>query len=352
MKPAIRVLVVDDSALVRQMLTRVLSEASHIEVVGIARNGVEAVAAVRTLGPDVVTLDIQMPEMDGMEALRLIVRDSDARVVMLTGVDDPETTFRALEWGATDFILKPREGLATSIDRLSVELVRAIRAAYAASPEKRSQTGPPATRTATQATPATGDPERVVCIASSTGGPLALDRVFAGLQPDLSAAFLVVQHLPVGFAVSLAARLSRVAGFRVDEAQDGMRVLAGQGYVAPYGTHMRIVGGTGSATSIELVGGPSIHGLIPSADPLFESAAEVFGKKAVGVVLTGMGSDAAVGLLAIREAGGHTIAQDEQTSVVWGMPGAAVKIGAAECVAPVDRVAAEIRRALRNGGNW
>jgi two-component system chemotaxis response regulator CheB len=191
-----------------------------------------------------------------------------------------------------------------------------------------------------------------VCIASSTGGPLALDRVFAGLQPDLSAAFLVVQHLPVGFAVSLAARLSRVAGFCVAEAQDGMRVLAGQGYVAPYGTHMRIVGGPGSATSIELVGGPSIHGLIPSADPLFESAAEIFGKKAVGVVLTGMGSDAAVGLLAIREAGGHTIAQDEQTSVVWGMPGSAVKIGAAECVAPVDRVAAEIRRALRNGGDW
>jgi two-component system chemotaxis response regulator CheB len=349
-KPTIRVLVVDDSALVRQILTHVLGEASHMEVVGVARNGVEAIAAVRALDPDVVTLDIQMPEMDGMEALRLIVRDSRARVVMLTGVDSPETTFEALEAGATDFILKPREGLATSIDRLSVELVRAIKAAYTATPEKRARPVPPATH-APYVTPAAGDPERVVCIAASTGGPLALDRVFAGLQPDLSAAFLVVQHLPVGFAVSLAARLAKVAGFPVSEAEDGMRVLAGQGYVAPYGTHMRILGAPKAATRIELVSGPSIHGLIPAADPLFESAAESFGKNAVGVVLTGMGSDAAVGLLAVREAGGHTIAQDEETSVVWGMPGAAVKIDAAQIVAPIDRVAVEIRRALRNGGS-
>jgi two-component system chemotaxis response regulator CheB len=352
-KPTIRVLVVDDSALVRQILTHVLGDASHIEVVGVARNGVEAVAAARALEPDVVTLDIQMPEMDGMEALRLIVRDSDARVVMLTGIDNPETTFQALESGATEFILKPREGLATSIDRLSVELVRAIKAAYATSPEKRARAAAPPAETAAapHVTPASGNPERVVCIAASTGGPLALDRVFAGLQPDLSAAFLVVQHLPVGFAVSLAARLAKVAGFPVSEAKDGMRVLAGQGYVAPYGTHMRISGGPRCETCIELVPGPSIHGLIPAADPLLESAAESFGKKSVGVVLTGMGSDAAVGLLAVREAGGHTIAQDEETSVVWGMPGAAVKIGAAQLVVPIDRVAVEIRRALRNGGD-
>ena len=143
----------------------------------------------------------------------------------------------------------------------------------------------------------------------------------------------------------------KVAGFPVEEAKDGMRVLAGHGYVAPHGTHMRIVGSTGAATHIELVKGPTIHGLIPAADPLFESAAECFGNKAVGVVLTGMGSDAAVGLLAIREAGGQTIAQDEDTSVVWGMPGAAVQLGAAQYVVPIDRVAVEIRRTLRNGAN-
>lgn len=346
---AIRVLVVDDSALVRQIITHVLGDAPRIEVVGVARNGVEAVEAVKALNPDVVTLDIQMPEMDGMEALRLIVRDSDARVVMLTSVDDPEVAYRALEAGATDFILKPREGLASSIDRLTVELVRAVKAAHAASPDKRARTTPPTAPAVPHLPAVGGDPERLVCIAASTGGPLALDRVFAGLEPDASAAFLVVQHLPAGFSTSLAARLSKVAGFPVEEAATGMRVLAGHGYVAPHGTHMRVVGAPGSPTRIELVKGPTLHGLIPSADPLLESAAECFGARTIGVVLTGMGSDAAVGLLSVREAGGHTIAQDEQTSVVWGMPGSAVKIGAAQCVVPIDRVAVEIRRALRSG---
>lgn len=344
----IRVLVVDDSALVRQILTHVLGDASRIEVVGVARNGVEAIEAVKALSPDVVTLDIQMPEMDGMEALRLIVRDSDARVVMLTSVDDPETTYRALEAGATDFIIKPREGLASSIERLTVELVRAVRAAHAAAPEKRARTAPPHAA-AQRVAAAEGDPTRLVCIAASTGGPLALDRVFTGLSVDTTAAFLVVQHLPPGFAVSLAARLTKVAGFPVVEAQDGMRVRAGCGYVAPHGTHMSVTGAPGRATHLALQKGPSIHGLIPSADPLFESAAGCYRGRTIGVVLTGMGSDAAVGLLSVREAGGQTIAQDEETSVVWGMPGAAVKIGAAQCVAPVDRVAVEIRRALRNG---
>jgi len=348
---AIRVLVVDDSALVRQIITHVLGDAPRIEVVGVARNGVEAVEAVKALGPDVVTLDIQMPEMDGMEALRLIVRDSDARVVMLTSVDDPETAYQALEAGATDFIVKPREGLASSIDRLTVELVRAVKAAYAAAPEKRTRTAPPATPAARREPVAGGDPERLVCIAASTGGPIALDRVFAGLAADAPAAFLVVQHLPAGFSASLASRLTKVAGFPVEEARADMRVLAGHGYVAPHGTHMRVAGAPGSPTRIELVKGPTIHGLIPSADPLLESAAECYGDRTIGVVLTGMGSDAAVGLLSVREAGGHTIAQDEQTSVVWGMPGSAVKIGAAQCIAPIDRVAVEIRRALRNGGN-
>lgn len=346
---AIRVLVVDDSALVRQILTHVLGDASRIEVVGVARNGIEAIEAVKALKPDVVTLDIQMPEMDGLEALRLIVRDSDARVVMLTSVNDPETTYQALEAGATDFIIKPREGLASSIDRLTVELVRAVKAAYAAAPEKRMKTAPPAPAEPVRMASPGGDPERLVCIAASTGGPLALDRVFAGLTSDAPVAFLVVQHLPVGFAASLAARLAKVAGFPVVEARDEMRIVAGQGYVAPHGTHMRITGSPGSPTRIELVKGPSIHGLIPSADPLLESAAECYGSRTVGVVLTGMGSDAAVGLLAVREAGGQTIAQDEQTSVVWGMPGSAVKIGAAQCVVPIDRVAVEIRRAVRNG---
>jgi two-component system chemotaxis response regulator CheB len=192
-----------------------------------------------------------------------------------------------------------------------------------------------------------GDPYQLVCIAASTGGPLALERVFAGLRTDASVSYLVVQHLPAGFAGSFAARLGRVAGFPVLEAADGMRLRSGVGYVAPYGTHMQVIGAPGAATLIRLVDGPTLHGLKPSADPLFESAAECFGSAVTGVVLTGMGSDAALGMVAIRAAGGSTIAQDEDTSVVWGMPGAAVKLGATQFVVPIDRVAVEIRRTLR-----
>lgn len=348
---SIRVLVVDDSALVRQLLTHVLSEAPRIEVVGTARNGIEAIAAVRDLAPDVVTLDIQMPEMDGLEALKRIVRDSSARVVMLSSVDDPDTTYKALESGAIEFIGKPREGLASSIDRLGTELVRAVRTAYSVAPEKRAQQAPIDASPAPVAEPShPSDPRHLVCIAASTGGPLALERVFSGLRTDAPAAFLVVQHLPAGFAGSFATRLSRIAGFPVVEAEHDMRVRSGHGYVAPHGTHMRVSGKPGGATRIQLVDGPNLHGLKPSADPLFESAAQAFGEHVTGVVLTGMGTDAAYGLVAVRDAGGQTIAQDEATSVVWGMPGAAVKLGAAQCVAPIDRIAMEVRRSLRTAG--
>jgi two-component system, chemotaxis family, protein-glutamate methylesterase/glutaminase len=346
---SIRVLVVDDSALVRQIVTHVLSEATRVEVVGTARNGVEAIAAVRTLQPDVVTLDIQMPEMDGLEALKHIVRESSARVVMLSSLDDPETTYKALETGAVEFITKPREGLASSMERLSGDLVRAVRTAYAISPDKRVGIAPPPpdAPAPTAPDPNPTDPRQLVCIASSTGGPLALERVFAGLRSDAAAAYLVVQHLPAGFSGSFAARLSRVAGFTVFEAADGMRIRSGFGYLAPYGHHMQVTGSPGSETTIRLVDGPTLHGLKPSADPLFESAAEAYGPAVTGVVLTGMGSDAALGMLAVREAGGITVAQDEDTSVVWGMPGAAVKLGAAQFVVPIDRVAVEVRRTLR-----
>jgi two-component system, chemotaxis family, protein-glutamate methylesterase/glutaminase len=355
-----RVLVVDDSALVRQIVTRILNETPRVEVVGFARNGVEAVSMVRELHPDVVTLDIQMPEMDGIEALKHIVRDSNARVVVLSSLDDPETTYRALEAGAVEFIAKPHEGMASSMGRLSTELVRAVRTAYAVSPDKRVPAGPPVPAAPAapqpqgarpaqqpQPEPAASDPRQLVCIASSTGGPLALERVFAGLRSDTPTAYLVVQHLPAGFAGSFAARLGRVAGFTVIEAADGMRIRSGFGYVAPWGMHMEVTGAPGTATLIRLVDGPTLHGLKPSADPLFETAADCYGAAVTGVVLTGMGSDAALGMVAIKAAGGVTIAQDEDTSVVWGMPGAAVKLGAAQYVVPIDRVAVEIRRTLR-----
>ncbi|MDO8964503.1 MAG: chemotaxis response regulator protein-glutamate methylesterase [Coriobacteriia bacterium] len=354
--PAIRVLVVDDSALIRQMLTHALSLDPRIEVVGIARNGVEAVERVRDLHPDVVTLDVQMPEMDGLDALRYIHRDSQARVLMLSSMDDPDTTYQALSAGAVDFIPKPKQGFATSLSELSDYLIKKIKTAYRISPEKRRAAGAASRGATNLIMPAVllppgsmQDPQRIVALAASTGGPPALEEVFSGLPGDVSAAYVVVQHLPAGFTASLARRLGRISGISVVEAENGMRVEAGSAYMAPHGTHMRVEGRPGRLTRLVLEDGPNLHGVKPSADPLFESAAADFGAKATGVVLTGMGSDGARGLLAIKDAGGRTIAQDEATSTVWGMPGAAVKLGAAQVVVPLERVATEVRRSVREG---
>jgi two-component system chemotaxis response regulator CheB len=352
----IRVLVVDDSALIRQMLTRALTLDPRIEVVGIARTGVEAIARARELSPDVVTLDIEMPELSGLEALPYIIKDTEARVLMLSSIDDPETTYAALSAGAVDFIPKPKGGFASSLSDLADVLIKKIKIAYRIPAAKRVavaeavMAGTPLSDIESPRTTGVGTAaERVVVLGASTGGPPALERVFSGLSADLPAAYLVVQHLPSGFSDSFARRLSKIAGFTVREGRTGIVVQNGMGYLAPHGAHMVLRGGPGRMTTIALKDLPPIHGVRPAADPLFESAAEVLGSRVTGVILTGMGQDGAAGLAAIRSAGGRTVVQDEETSVVWGMPGAAVRRGAAQAIVPIDRVAAEIRRTLREG---
>lgn len=346
------------------MLTHALALDPRIEVIGTARDGAEAVQKVRELHPDVVTLDIEMPELSGLEALPHIIRDSEARVLMLSSVDDPDTTYVALEQGAVDFIPKPRGGFASSLAELSDLLTKKIKTAYRIPPHKRGQLRASAVEVAVEATEAPavsrvsrpkpgsslrGGLSRLVVIAASTGGPPALERVFGGLDAGLPAAFLVVQHLPSGFTASFARRLAKIAGFPVVEGESGMRVQPGHGYLAPHGAHMVVNGRAGHVTTLALEEGPTRHGVKPAADPLFESAAAGYGEHLTGVVLTGMGVDGARGLVSVHAAGGATIAQDEATSVVWGMPGAAVRMGAADRVVPIDHVAMEIRRTIREG---
>jgi two-component system chemotaxis response regulator CheB len=353
----IRVLVVDDSALIRQMLTHALSLDPRIDVVGVARTGVEAIEKAQLLQPDVITLDIEMPELSGLEALPFIIRDTKARVLMLSSLDDPDTTYAALSAGAVDFIAKPKGGFASSLSDLADILIKKIKIAYRVDPEKRvsvssafgrTDAGDGATYTASSEHPAVVS--RLVVIAASTGGPPALERVFSGLSADAPAAYLVVQHLPAGFTTSFAKRLSRIAGFPVIEGRPRLVVEPGIGYLAPHGTHMLVHREVGRAPSLSLSDAPPLHGVRPSADPMFESAASSFGERVTGVVLTGMGQDGAAGMRAIRAAGGRTIVQDEASSVVWGMPGAAVRQGAAQTVVPLDRVAVEIRRTVRERG--
>jgi len=348
MRSAIKVLVVDDSALIRQMLTRALSVDPAIEVVGSAKTGLEAIEKARVLQPDVITLDIEMPELSGLEALPHIVKSSLARVVMLSSIDDAETTYQALDQGAVDFLVKPSAGFALSLADLSEELLKKIKTANRIHPDRRlvgagnrmeqmarASTG---ARRSVQAT-------RVVAIAASTGGPPALESVFSALTADLPTAYVVVQHLPAGFTRSLARRLSRVTDITVVEVENGMPIEEGVAYLAPHGTHTRVSGMSMKRLSLELT--EPVHGVRPAADPLLESVATNFGAESVGVILTGMGTDGVLGLKSIRDAGGATIAQDEETSVVWGMPGAAVRSGAVEHVVPLSGVPAEIRRAVR-----
>lgn len=354
MPPVIRVLVVDDSALIRQMLTRALSMDPRIVVVGVAKTGVEAIEQAAELDPDVITLDIEMPEMTGLEALPEIRRQSKARVIVLSSVDDPDTTYRALSLGAVDFIAKPTAGMATSLSDLTDLLLKKIRIANRITPGHRPHVNAPLSTRSTGETVSGQAPANreirapVVCvaIAASTGGPPALERVFDGLSQSLSAAYVVVQHLPAGFSSSLAHRLDAISDIAVREAEDGMPIESGHAYLAPHGSHVEVCISQGVAL-LRFNQGPPVHGVRPAADILFASVAEVFGDAAVAVVLTGMGADGARGAVAIKRAGGDTIIQDEATSVVWGMPGSAVKLDAGKRVVPLGLVAAEIRRSVR-----
>lgn len=359
MPSTIRVLVVDDSALIRQMLTRALAMDPRIEIVGTAKDGVEAIERAKELEPDVVTLDIEMPELTGLEALPHIRKSTASRVVMLSSIDDPDTTYRALTLGAVDFLTKPSAGMASSINELTEELLKKIKTAYRITPERArfvadSTAAGHSAAAAPQVIATAEAPTRLaacVAIAASTGGPPVLESVFAGLSRSLPAAFLIVQHLPAGFGESLARRLTSVGGVDVAIALDGQTVEPGKGYIAPHGTHMVVEQRLGRAT-LHLVDTPPMHGVRPAADPLISSVSRVFGKRSVAVVLTGMGSDGADGALDVKKAGGDVIIQDEQSSIVWGMPGAAIRKGASNRTVALPMLAAEIRRSIRaRGGN-
>jgi two-component system chemotaxis response regulator CheB len=351
MPTTIKVLVVDDSALIRQMLTRALGMDPRIDIVASAKDGVEAIEKARELRPDVVTLDIEMPQLTGLEALPHIRKHTDARVVMLSALDDPETTYQALALGAVDFIPKPSGGMASSMTELADVLLKTIKTAYRITPEKAAEALAAATlrfegvrtqKAADSAVP----PSAFVFVAASTGGPPALERVMSGLDGSMPATYVLVQHLPAGFADSLSKRLDAVSSIDVRMASEGDVLSAGHAYLAPHGAHVSVEP-EGNTGKLVFTKDAPMHGVRPAADKLFESAARVFKERSVGVVLTGMGSDGARGALAIKQAGGDAILQDEHTSVVWGMPGAAMRMGASGRAVPLQNVAAEIRRAVR-----
>jgi two-component system, chemotaxis family, protein-glutamate methylesterase/glutaminase len=343
------VVIADDSAFVRRVLGDVIEASGRFRVVASAKDGGEAVAAVRRCAPDLVTMDIEMPVLDGLEAIGVIMREFPRPIVVVSAHALPGSlqAIRALELGAVEIVAKPAPDDRTGLATLGPALVRALEAATAADPTRVPAFAPGAPPTRPRmgvARPA----ELVVALAASTGGPRALAELVPRLVPDGRTALLIVQHMPPGFTTGLAARLDELSAFAVREASEGDRVLADTALVAPGGYHMRVAGSADGAR-VRLDLGPTVWGVRPAADVLFASLAATFGGSAIGVVLTGMGHDGAAGLGAVRRAGGRGLAQDRSTSVVFGMPHAALTAGAAEEAVPLGALATRLNALV---GAW
>lgn len=344
---AIRVLIVDDSALVRALLTEIVRAQPDMEIVGAARDPYAARTLVREANPDVITLDVEMPRMNGLEFLARLMQLRPTPVLMISSLTErgAEVTMRALELGAVDFVAKPRLGIAGGLEAAAEEIVSKIRMAARAR-VRRAPAGPrPAA-----ALPAAGfsGTEKLVFIGASTGGTEAIRDVLASFPPDFPGT-LITLHMPPGFTQRYAERLDRSCRITVREARDGEPVLAGHAYVAPGDHHLRVAR-SGSDYLVRVSQDGPVNRHRPSVDVLFSSAAKCAGPNAIGVLLTGMGKDGARALLEMRQAGAWTIAQDEASCIVFGMPREAIALGAAHEVLPVDRIAESIAHRLAAAG--
>jgi two-component system chemotaxis response regulator CheB len=344
----IRVLVVDDSALMRQVLSTLLTRDPSIEIVGTAADPYIARDKIRQLEPDVLTLDVEMPRMDGLSFLEKLMRARPMPVVMVSSLTEAgcDTTLRALELGAVDFVTKPKIDLREHMPEVAAEVIDKIKAAASARvrPAPRRIGAAPPPKTPPSAVFRTT--QQILAVGASTGGTEAL-RAFLGALPADCPGVVVVQHMPEKFTRAFADRLDGLCTVRVKEAADGDRVLAGHVLIACGNHHMRLVR-DGAVYLVRLGTDPPVNRHRPSVDVLFHSCAEHAGANAVGVIMTGMGEDGARGLLAMRTAGARTLAQDEASCVVFGMPRAAIEVGAAERVLPLGRLADAALAAVRD----
>ena len=339
----IRVLVVDDSAVVRKVLTRELDAFPDIQVVGTAVDPYVARERIARLKPDVITLDIEMPRLDGLSFLEALMKHHPIPVVVVSSVT-PEKgpqALRALALGAVDVISKP--GSAFTVPEVAGRLVSAVRAAARSKPRLRAATDAPIRHVKSALTTT----HKILAIGASTGGTQAIERVIRAFPPDAPGT-VICQHMPAAFTGPFAQRLNGTAAIEVREARDGDAVLPGLALIAPGDRHM-LLPRSGARYSVRVKNGPPVHHQRPSVDVLFDSVARAAGTNAAGAILTGMGADGAAGLLSMRRAGARTLAQDEATSVVFGMPKEAIRMEAAERVVPLDRVAATLFEMLEAG---
>lgn len=352
----IRVVVVDDSALVRSLLADIINRQGDMECVGTANDPLIAREMIRELNPDVITLDIEMPKMDGIEFLGRLMRLRPMPVVMISTLTErgAEVTMRALELGAVDFVSKPRIGLTDGINELASQIVDKVRVAAAAH-IRRNLTHGVAPAAQPVLSPGTGtlagrvSTEKLVCIGASTGGTEAIKEVLTRLPAD-SPGVVITQHMPAGFTTSFAARLNGLCQITVQEAAHGSRILPGHAYIAPGGKQFSIERSGANYICVVQVGEP-VNRHMPSVEVLFKSAARCVGRNAYGIMLTGMGNDGAKAMKEMRDAGSYNFVQDEATSVVFGMPREAILHGAADEVLPLTAIAPALLARLAGAGD-
>lgn len=340
----ITVLIVDDSALVRQLLVDMISQDPELEVAGIARDGVEAIKMTQDLDPDVITMDIHMPEMDGLSALEYIMKKSPRPVVMLSALvkKGAAPTLKALELGAVDFIAKPSQ-FPTSVNEVREDVIDKIKAAARSRAKEvweRTRRAKPPKKVKVRRESVRGG--RLVVIGASAGGPRALAEIVPALPEEIPASIVVVQHMPEPFTASFAERLNSKARVEVREAINGEELEEGLALVVPGGQDLMFEKIGGGKVRARLLPTVAKHGASPVIDVTMESAAQVFEERAIGVLLSGMGSDGAMGLGMIKDSGGQTIAQDEETCLVFGMPKAAIERHLVSEILPLEKIAEAI----------
>ncbi len=360
MSSKIRVIVVDDSALVRSLLSEIINRQADMECVATANDPLVARELIRELDPDVITLDVEMPHMDGIDFLGRLMRLRPTPVVMISTLTErgAEVTLRALELGAVDFVAKPRVGIAGGLQDLSHQIVDKIRVAAVAQVRRLPRehpSGPGATSSLAPSTPSPAgllgrlSTEKIVFIGASTGGTEAIKEILVHLPPD-SPAIVITQHMPAGFTTSFAARLNGLCQIRVKEASNGERLLPGHAYIAPGGTQFHV--GRSGANYVAVVDdGAPVNRHKPSVEVLFKSGAALVGRNALAIMLTGMGADGAAAMREMKDAGSYNFVQDEASCVVFGMPREAIAHGAADEVLALHAIAPALVARLRSSGD-
>jgi len=352
----IRVVVVDDSALVRSLLTEIINRQPDMQCVGAAADPLVAREMIRETNPDVITLDVEMPRMDGLEFLSRLMRLRPMPVVMVSTLTEQgaDITLRALEMGAVDFVAKPRIGVSSGLNELAGDIVDKIRVAAKAHVKRLSSAPAPAAAAVSGVVPHEApraplprlSTEKIICIGSSTGGTEAIREVLVPLPAD-APAIVITQHMPPGFTTSYANRLDGLCRISVREARDGERVLPGHAYIAPGGLHLSVER-SGANYVARVQDGEPVNRHKPSVEVLFKSAARVVGPNAIGIMLTGMGADGAKAMREMRDAGSYNLCQDEASCVVFGMPREAIAAGAAHEVLPLSQIAPHLLDRLRS----